>query len=111
MMTEGIISGVSILDWDREAYTTTAQAAPGSSGGPVIDLHTGKVLGFLKAIVTVPRSSQFLGWQAIVGPASDIRRVIALNNRDEIIPAGPRGPQHGIVFTPTQAPKELLKKK
>ena len=102
MLTEGIISGISILDWDRAAYTTTAQSAPGSSGGPIVDSSTGQVLGFLKAVVTVPGTPQFLGWQSIVGPASDLRKVIALNNGNNIIPAGPRGEKTIIIFTPTQ---------
>ena len=107
MLTEGIISGISILDWDREAFTTTAQSAPGSSGGPVVDSDTGQVLGFLKAVVTVPRTTQFLGWQSIVGPASDLRKVIALNDGADIIPGGPRGEEMIILFTPTQEGREL----
>lgn len=100
MLTEGVISGISILDWDKEAYTTTAQSAPGSSGGPIIDANTGQVLGLLKAVVTKAGSPHLFGWQSIVAPASQLRRIVALSDGDGIVPAGPRGPERVILFTP-----------
>ena len=106
MLTEGIISGVSILDWDRAAFTTTAQSAPGSSGGPVIKSDTGEVVGFLKAVVTAPGSPHMFGWQSIVGPASDIRGLANWTEGSPIIvPAGPRGQDASsgiLVFRPKQ---------
>ena len=106
MLTEGIISGVSILDWDRAAFTTTAQSAPGSSGGPVIKSDTGEVVGMLKAVMVNPGSPHLFGWQSIVGPASDIRDLVKLSQDvNGIIPGGSRGlPDENLIliFTPTQ---------
>ena len=111
MLTEGIISGISILDWDTEAYTTTAQSAPGSSGGAIVDANTGQVLGLLKAVVTKPGSPHMFGGQSIVAPADQIRRIVALSDGDDIIPAGPRGAETIVLFTSTQEPTEPRAKK
>lgn len=106
MLTEGIISGISILDWDRAAFTTTAQSAPGSSGGPVIKSDTGEVVGMLKAIVTLPGSPHMFGWQSIVAPASDIRNLVKWSQDERgIIPGEARGlPAENliIIFTPAR---------
>lgn len=104
MVTEGEISGIKILDWDRNAFTTTAQSAPGSSGGPVIKYDTGEVVGLLKAVVTAPGTPHIFGWQSIVAPASDIRNIIAWSKEEVgILPLGPRGAdfeQRIIIFYP-----------
>jgi len=106
MLSEGIISGISILDWDKEAFTTTAQSAPGSSGGPVIKSNTGEVVGLLKAVMILPGSPHLFGWQSIVAPASEFRDVARMSIEEPlIIPAGPRGVDASrqiIVFTPKQ---------
>jgi len=105
MLTKGIISGIKIFAWDDKAFTTTAQSAPGSSGGPVIKSDTGEVVGLLKAVVVQPGSPHLFGWQSIVAPASEFRHLVTWGKDSIIIPAGPRGVDANniiVVFTPTQ---------
>ena len=114
MLTEGIISGIKILDWDDEAFTTTAQSAPGSSGGPVIKSDTGEVVGLLKAVVVKAGSPHPFGWQSIVAPADELRYLVNWDEDTLITPAGPRGVDANnmiIVFTPEQGQKAPLERK
>lgn len=47
LMGNGIVSGF----WDKGRFSTDAHAAPGSSGGPVFDKHTRKILGMTQAVI------------------------------------------------------------
>ena len=74
IVTRGHISGIDMLEWDREAFVTTAQSAPGTSGGPVIDLKTGRIIGMLRAVLVSQPSGQLLTWCSIVTPAARIQK-------------------------------------
>ena len=69
IITRGYISSIGTLEWDRESYLTTAQSAPGASGGPVIDLRTGRIIGMLRAVLLSP-DGKIVTWCSIVTPAS-----------------------------------------
>lgn len=73
IVTTGHISGISVLSWDHESFTTTAQSAPGSSGGPVVNLKTGKVVGMLRAVLRMPNTGQLLTWTSIITPVHTIK--------------------------------------
>ena len=73
IVTTGHISGISVLSWDQESFTTTAQSAPGSSGGPGVNLKTGKVVGMLRAVLRMPTTGQLLTWTSIITPVETIK--------------------------------------
>ena len=73
IVSRGFISGLQTFDYDKDSYITNAQTAPGSSGGPVIELKTGKVIGMLRAVLQMTSSGQDLGWCSIITPAKAIR--------------------------------------
>ena len=103
MLTKGIISGISILEWSDTDYTTTAQSAPGSSGGALIDPDTGEVVGLLKAVMSQPFSPHLFGWASIIAPAEDIRPIAYWKpGSPVIVPQGSRGdtPKQVLIFYP-----------
>jgi len=76
IVTRGHISGIEMLEWDKESFLTTAQSAPGTSGGPVINLKTGRIIGMLRAVLVLRPSGQLLTWCSIVTPVSRIQRFL-----------------------------------
>ena len=76
IISRGFISGIQTFDYDIESYITNAQTAPGSSGGPVIDLNSGKVIGVLRAVLKMNSRGQLLGWCSIITPAEAVRNFV-----------------------------------
>tara|TARA_R110000824_G_scaffold148_5_gene553 strand:- start:561 stop:1394 length:834 start_codon:yes stop_codon:yes gene_type:complete len=75
IVTRGHISGIEMLAWDKESFLTTAQSAPGNSGGPVVDLETGHVIGLLRAVLLNP-SGEIMTWCSVVTPASRLLKFL-----------------------------------
>ena len=98
--TKGIIAGVDVLDPDP-AFVSTAQSAPGSSGGSLVSIETGEVIGVLKSVLRLVTDDQLLGWFSIMVPASEIRRFVSVTPLDEdgfeIIPGADRGKTNGEI--------------
>ena len=113
--TKGIISGLNVLPWAAESIVATSQSAPGSSGGALVAVETGEVVGVLKAVLRVSGGTGVLNWFSILTPPAHLReflgRTKVASSGDVIITPGlPRGENTPTEIMVTFTPLEPIKK-
>ena len=74
-VTLGVLSGIRTFDADPELYSTDVVVESGSSGGPVVSLETGKVLG----IATSAYDDSDIGLLTPAREACQISELLALD--------------------------------
>ncbi len=72
--TTGTVSSLSGVRDDRDTYQTTVPVQPGNSGGPLVDMRSGNVVGIVASILRHDRGAENVSY-AIKGGVID--RVLA----------------------------------